>query len=264
MPVVSETVTQRLGELTCYRLAALPVRHGFFARTGGCSREPYAGLNTACVTQDPQAGENRERLFATLGIADCPIRILNPCHGDRICCMEPPDWYGDSRAVLLKTDAAFTTLPHSYLLVSTADCIPAVITDRAGSFVGVAHLGWRNLVADLTGKVIAALRTRYGVAPASLVVGLGPAIYPCCYVFEHPMQKDDPFWQPFLHEHGNGRYGIDLPAAFEAQLRRHGVPAAHIHTTGLCTGCHTGTFFSCYKEGYLSGRFPTVVGLERW
>lgn len=262
MPELSATVTERLGELTCFRLAALPVWHGFFTRNGGCSQAPYAGLNTAFITQDPRADVNRARLFAALGVADRPIRILNPCHGDRIACLESADWRDADRAVLLKTDVAVTTLPRSYLLVSTADCIPAVFTDRTGSFVGLAHLGWRNLVADLTGKIIAALQSRYGAAPDSLLVGVGPAIYPCCYVFEQPQQRDDPFWRPFLHPRGGGRYGVDLPAAFEAQLLRHGVRAENIHATGLCTGCRADLFFSCYREGYVSGRFPTVVGLE--
>jgi YfiH family protein len=258
-----QVVMQTQNGLTCYRLSSLPVWHGFFARTGGLSREPYATLNTAYVTQDPHAAENRERLLTTLGIADAPIRVLNPCHGEKLVFMEKRDWQTGSHAVLSKTDAAFTDTPDRYFLVSTGDCIPAVFTDVAASFAGVVHLGWRNLVADLTGTVITALQSRYEVAPGSLVVGIGPAIYPCCYVFQEPMQKDDPFWQPFLQDRENGHYGIDLIAAFKAQLLQRGVQEANIHETGLCTSCHNELFFSCYKEGYVSGRFPTVVGLAR-
>jgi len=259
----SQLSRQQQGSLTRYLLPALPVWHGFFARTGGFSREPYATLNTAYVTQDPHAAENRELLLTALGISDYPGRILNPCHGDRMVFMDKADWQIGSRAVLSKTDAAFTELPDSYLLVSTGDCIPAVFSDLSASFTGVVHLGWRNLVTELTGKVVAALQSRYGVIPASLVVGIGPAIYPCCYVFQEPLQKDDPFWRPFLHDRGYGHYGIDLLAAFKAQLIQRGVREENIHETGLCTSCRNELFFSRYKEGYMSGRFPTVVGLSR-
>ncbi len=167
------------------------------------------------------------------------------------------------RDVLIKTDAAFTRItPGTYFLVSTADCIPASFTDASLSFTGVLHLGWRNLVADFTGKVITALQNHYDVRPDSLMVGIGPLIYPCCYVFKSPTQKEEPFWQPFLHYQGDGHYAIDLASAFKAQLMRWGIPGENISETHLCTGCQNDVFFSCYKEGYVSGRFPTVVGLE--
>ncbi|MFO1433861.1 MAG: polyphenol oxidase family protein [Candidatus Competibacteraceae bacterium] len=253
----------RRGDLSYYRLQSLPIRHGFFTRIGGFSQAPYAGLNTAYVTKDPQATANRELLLNTLGLDAVPLRILNPCHGEKIVFMDPADWRTNSHDVLIKTDAAFTTTPHSYFLVSTGDCIPAIFSDMAASFVGIIHLGWRNLLADFAYKVVHALQTHYGVTPDELVVGLGPSIYPCCYVFQEPQQKDDPFWRPFLQDRGKGYYGIDLLAAFKAQLVRHGVKIQNIHETGLCTGCHNDLFFSCYKEGYVSGRFPTVVGLQQ-
>jgi YfiH family protein len=252
---------QRHGDLLRYWLPALPVWHGFFTRDGGFSREPYRSLNTAFVTQDAAAPRNRQKLFETLAIGD-RVRILNPCHGEQTAFVDAAAWAAERQAVLIKTDAAFSRERGSHLLVSTADCIPAVVTDTAGSFVGLVHLGWRNLVADLTGKVLTAVQAQYGVAMVEVVIGIGPAIYPCCYVFQDPVQKDQPFWQPFLRAQGNGRYGIDLVGAFRAQLAGVGVRPEHIHEAGLCTACRNELFFSCYKEGYVSGRFPTVVGLR--
>jgi YfiH family protein len=240
----------------------LAVWHGFFARTGGVSEPPYATLNTAYHTQDAKAFENRERLLTALSLADRPLRMLNPCHGERIVVLNHADWQMTGQTVLAKTEAAFTQTPGCYFLVSTADCIPAIISDKPGSFVGVVHLGWRNLVAGLTRKVIEALRNDYGVVTATLAVGIGPCIYPCCYVYRNPVQRNDPFWQPFLRQYGNGSYGIDLVTAFKAQLNRCGVREENIYETGLCTACQAEQFFSCYRDGYRSGRFATLVGLQ--
>ena len=258
----SELVTRRYGELTRYILPGLAIWHGFFARTGGVSEPPYATLNTAYHTQDPRAFENRERLFAALGLTDRPIRVLNPCHGERIVFLNQPDWQMTSQVVLARTEAAFTQTPGSYLLVSTADCIPAIISDKLGSFVGIVHLGWRNLVAGLTRKVIGALASYYGAAPETLVIGMGPCIYPCCYRVRDPVQRNDPFWQPFLRAYGNGSYGIDLVTAFKTQLNHCGVKAESIQETRLCTACRVERFFSCYRDGYHSGRFANLVGLR--
>ncbi|MBF0613421.1 MAG: laccase domain-containing protein, partial [Magnetococcales bacterium] len=41
-----------------------------------------------------------------------------------------------------------------------------------------------------------------------------------------------------------------------------GILAHNILESGLCTGCATEDFFSCYKEGYRSGRFPSVIWLD--
>lgn len=249
------------GGLTSFSLRGFPLRHGFFSRTGGRSSAPYTSLNTAYITKDPDASSNRELLFRTLGIENQTVHILNPCHGDRIVFEDSSEI--ETADVLIKTDAAFTHKPDTHFLFSTADCIPAVFTDDALSFAGVMHLGWRNLVTDFTEKVIAALRENYGVSPALLRVGIGPMIYPCCYVFKEPVQKDDPFWQPFLRDCGDGNYAIDLASAFRAQLVRCGVLNEKISETGICTACENKFFFSCYKEGYVSGRFPTVLSFQR-
>jgi len=238
-----------------------PLWHGFFARTGGFSQPPFESLNTACVTKDMQAEANRELLFRALGIDQQPVSILNPCHGERIA-------FSDEAAprkirnVLVKTDAAFTRTPGTHFLASTGDCISAIFTDSSLSLAGIVHLGWRNLVADFVGKVITAMGERYGLHPDSLQVGMGPLIYPCCYVFRDPVQKDMPFWKPFLKYQEDGNYAVDLASAFRHQLIRSGVPDGNIMETGLCTGCRNDLFFSCYREGYVSGRFPTVLSLQ--
>ena len=264
-PTYSEIGNCRVREyegLRCFSLSDFPALHGFFARKGGVSEPPYASLNTAYISKDPHAPVNRKLLFEKVGIDNRPVRILNPCHGDKIVFEDNAGWERQPQDVLIQTDAAFTRTPGTYFLVSTADCIAAVFTDTSLSFTGVVHLGWRNLLAGFTGKVIAALQSQYGMRADDLLVGIGPMIYPCCYVFKDPVQKNESFWQPFLRNRGNGNYAIDLVSAFKAQLNGYGVPDEHISETGICTSCQNHLFFSCYREGYFSGRFPTLVGLK--
>src|SRR6185295_9154995 len=42
-------------------------------------------------------------------------------------------------------DAAVTREPGVVCAILTADCLPVLVTDSAGSAVGVAHAGWRGL-----------------------------------------------------------------------------------------------------------------------
>ena len=78
----------------------------------------------------------------------------------------------------------------------------------------------------------------------------------------NPIQKNDPFWQPYLTHLHQDKYSIDLPGAVTAQLLNAGIESESIIACELCTSCHNKDFYSCYKEGYLSGRFATLIGLQ--
>ncbi|NGZ27550.1 MAG: laccase domain-containing protein [Magnetococcales bacterium] len=250
------------GPLRSWHHPDFPLGHRFFGRQGGASQPPFASFNTAWRTEDPHAGENRQLLLQHLGLHQRPGRILNPCHGENIAFVQEEAWQQEEVGVLLQTDGGITQKKGSWLLVSTADCIPMLITDEKQTFAGVVHLGWRNVVANLVGKVVQKIYQEYGIHPQSLILLLGPAIYPCCYRFADPIQRQDPFWQPFLQQGEDGWYAIDLLAATRAQLLANGILAHNILESGLCTGCATEDFFSCYKEGYRSGRFPSVIWLD--
>jgi hypothetical protein len=59
----------------------------------------------------------------------------------------------------------------------TADCLPVLLCDRAGTVVGAAHAGWRGL----QGGVIEATVRAMGVPAGDLMAWLGPAIGPAAF-----------------------------------------------------------------------------------
>jgi YfiH family protein len=76
-----------------------------------------------------------------------------------------------------RADAAVSFEPGRVCAVMTADCLPVVFADRAGTRIGVAHAGWRGLVDGVLQATITAL----GVAPAELHAWFGPAIGPAVF-----------------------------------------------------------------------------------
>lgn len=73
-------------------------------------------------------------------------------------------------------DAAFTTEPGVPLVVATADCLPVIV--EGDGAVGIAHAGWRGVVAGVVPRLLDALGDA-GVRVRRAAIG--PGIGPCCF-----------------------------------------------------------------------------------
>lgn len=75
-----------------------------------------------------------------------------------------------------QADALWTTEVGLPLAIFTADCFGVVL--RSESAVGVAHAGWRGVVAGVVAGLASAM-TEGGHAP--LMAAVGPGIRSCCF-----------------------------------------------------------------------------------
>jgi hypothetical protein len=222
-------------------------------RHGGVSPPPYASLNLADHVGDDPAHivENRRRLAVMAGLPAEPA-WLEQVHGTTVVAAE-------TVLTPVTADAAFTRAPGRPCVVMTADCLPVLLCDRAGTVVAAAHAGWRGLA----GGVIAATVARMGVRPAELLAWLGPAIGPD--VFEVGEEVRAAF---LALDGGNAgcfqssparRWLADLYELARRQLRRLGVSA--IYGGEFCTFSEPERFFS-YRRENRTGRMATLIWLE--
>ena len=137
-------------------------------RDGGVSVGEYASFNLAQhVGDDPAAvAANRAILRRTAALPSEPL-WLEQVHG-----IDVVEHDGRTTAAPPRADAAVAFEPGRVCVVMTADCLPVVFVDRAGTRVGVAHAGWRGLVGGVLEATIGALHC----LPSQLVAWLGPAI----------------------------------------------------------------------------------------
>ena len=79
-------------------------------------------------------------------------------------------------------DGAVTTVPEAVLALHTADCAPVVVVGDGA--LGVAHAGWRGIVAGVIGSVVDGVH-RASTAPPGpgLRAVIGPVIRPSSYEF---------------------------------------------------------------------------------
>lgn len=224
------------------------VRAAYTTRSGGVSRGPYASFNLAAhVGDDPAAvAANRARLRAGLDLPAEP-HWLEQVHGTTVV-----EAGGHGPA-----DGSIGREPGRVCAVLTADCLPVLLCDRAGTVVAALHAGWRGLAAGVLEAGIAAL----GRPGRELLAWLGPAIGPEAFVvgeevraaFTRLHPEDAGSFRPAA-----GGWHADLRALARRRLARAGVTA--VFGVADCTYAGRDTYFSFRRDG-TCGRQAALIWL---
>jgi purine-nucleoside/S-methyl-5'-thioadenosine phosphorylase / adenosine deaminase len=236
-------------------------RYGVFTRKGGVSLPPFDSLNTVFATNDVRehVAMNQQRVREALGFPDAPLVVPSFAHGNKVATIRDKGAVTSSFYTLPGTDAVITKERGVILFLSTADCSPVLFYEKQFGVIGLAHAGWRGVVANVVGETIKAILDFVPTTPESILVAVGPTIGPCCYRMMNPEQAELPGWEKYLGECGEGLTAVDLGSALEDQLVGAGVPKENIFNSRLCTACHQDQFFSHWAEKPRTGRFPTAM-----
>jgi YfiH family protein len=222
-------------------------------RGGGCSVGAYASLNLASHVGDDAAAvrANRARLASAADLPEEPL-WLEQVHGTDIVVHDGSQAPGATP----RADASVSFQPGRVCVVMTADCLPVVFTDRAGTRVGVAHAGWRGLVAGVLEATIAALH----VDPGELLAWMGPAIGQSAFevgseVRAAFIERDAANVAAFA-ANAASRYQADIYALARQALLRAGL--RHVSGGGACTSSDAQNYFS-YRRDQVTGRMATLA-----
>ncbi|PCR95566.1 peptidoglycan editing factor PgeF [Pseudomonas sp. FW215-R2] len=220
-------------------------------REGGVSEAPFDSLNLGDHVDDrPEAvAENRRRLTEHFSIKPA---WLQQVHGIAVAHADP--------SVVATADASWTATPGIACSAMTADCLPALFCDRAGTRVAAAHAGWRGLAAG----VLEATLDSLAVDPKDILVWLGPAIGP--QAFEVGPEVREVFINQlpeaataFVPSHNAGKFMADIYKLARLRLAVRGVTA--VYGGGFCTV--TDPRFFSYRRAPRTGRFASLVWLTR-
>jgi polyphenol oxidase len=135
-----------------------------------------------------------------------------------------------------------------------------VLTDRAGTRIGVAHAGWRGLAAGVLEATITAL----DVDPGELLAWMGPAIGPDAFEVGGEVRaafiERDPANVVAFAANAAGRYQADIYALARQAMLRAGVQ--HVGVAGVCTSSDPQNYFS-YRRDRVTGRMATLAWIDR-
>ncbi|HTQ96114.1 MAG TPA: peptidoglycan editing factor PgeF [Candidatus Acidoferrum sp.] len=287
--IAAPWVLRKSGGLQVLQLAPfakLPwLVHGFSTRPGGASTlEEQKVLNLSFMDWDKKENvlENRKRLQAALSAKEFTLLAMKQIHSDVI---RP---FATVPAVPCKGDASITQEAGLLQGTQTADCVPILLVDPKKQAVAAIHAGWRGTLSRIAQKTVGRMRFEFGSKPSDLLAAIGPSIGPCCYevgaefvtkftaqfadaeeYFDEARTGDEPNplqWlnmKPPGHQPPPKNVHLDLWKANRSQLLAAGLREKNIFTSELCTACRTDLFFSYRKEGPVSGRMLSVIGVRR-
>src|SRR5512135_686758 len=195
-------------------------------RLGGLSGAPYDSLNLGLHVGDDPVRVNRNRQALAQFMPSEPV-WLEQVHGIEVA-------NADLAACRVVADASVARQRGSVCVVMTADCLPVLLCDEAGTVVGAAHAGWKGLAAG----VIEATIKEMGVAPQKLMAWLGPAIGPHAFEVGEDvrtafMAHDAQAAQAFEAHGDQGKYHADIYLLARQRLDALGI--SRIYGGTFCT-----------------------------
>jgi YfiH family protein len=218
-------------------------------RDNGVSRAPWASFNLDDHVGDDAAHVASNRAYLRQQLPSEP-GWLKQVHSAKVV---------ETGAGVPEADASFTRQPGTVSAVLTADCLPVLFCNRAGSVVAAAHAGWRGLAGGVLEATMAAMQ----VPPGEILVWMGAAIGPQAFEVGYEVR------QVFVEQHTEaaaafvqhtpGKWLADIYQLARIRLGHAGVQA--VYGGGRCTFTETDSFFSYRRDG-VTGRMASLIWLE--
>lgn len=156
-----------------------------------------------------------------------------------------------------QADACFSRAKDVVCAIMTADCLPVLLTDTAGSFIAAVHCGWRSLHANILNQTIKRINTE-----SEILAWFGPCIQQAQY------EVGADFVDNYLQHHSTaanaftpiikGKSLASLYMLAEQQLTQCGVK--NISSSGECTFLDT-NYYS-WRANQTEHRMATMIWLS--
>lgn len=238
------------------------VNIAFTTRRDGVSSAPYASLNLGL-----HVGDAIDDVLANRALVQERLQLpvlaawLNQVHSTDVVT-------ADNRSVQI-ADGSYSKSHDQVCVVMTADCLPILLCDQAGTQVCAVHAGWKGLCDG----IIEVALGKFNVENNKLIAYLGPAIGPEQFEVgaevralflarhadaEHYFIKKSP-----IHSSKNtsvpceDKYLADLQGLAMLRLRLAGVTETYQSDT--CTFNHS-DYFS-YRRDHVTGRMASYIWL---
>ena len=149
------------------------LKHGFFNRNGGKSKNIYKSLNCGPGSKDLPSNvkQNLEIVKKKISKSANDIFLLNQIHSNKFIFINKKN----KIKIRPKADAVITNQIKLPIAVLTADCVPILIYDNKKKIIAAIHAGWKGAYKNIIGKVLKFM-IKMGSKPQNILASIGPSI----------------------------------------------------------------------------------------
>jgi len=214
-------------------------------RSGGCSQGVYHSMNLSHYVGDERQNvqSNRQQLRSDLELKTEPV-WLEQVHSNQLA--------NADLQIRSAVDGSFSTTQNTVCVVMTADCMPILLTNRAGDQVAAVHAGWRGMAAGIIENAVALFQC----PRHEIIAWAGPCIGPTKFEIGTEVRDQiggsDNCYKPSK----NNKLLANLYLLCEQRLSALGV--SNYSHSEACTYSDNDQFFSYRRDGQC-GRMASLI-----
>jgi polyphenol oxidase len=205
---------------------------------------------------------NRLLLKNSLSLPVEPI-LLQQQHGTRVLDiseMTPTNSAALEHTNSLEADGAYSRSANRICTVITADCLPILLCNKAGTEIAAVHAGWKGLLGGIIENALLTFQS----PPQDILAWLGPAIGPTKFEVRadvrDPFIAHDPQHEQAFAPYRPGQWLTDIYLLAKQRLWTRGVTA--ITGGNFCTYTDSEWFYSYRRDNKKTGRMASLIWIE--
>jgi YfiH family protein len=207
--------------------------------------------------------QNRQHFLKELGLNLAEVVMPEIVHGAKVIAVGLAEKGKGATAPddIKGVDGLVTTARGLNLMVTAADCFPILAYDPLNHVIGIAHAGWRGIMAGIVTNLIHGLQMS-GAEPPSLMIGVAPGICQRHFVIGRDVLKKFLGLYPMASLVRNKDGYVDLRKAIRSDLNEAGITHQNIEISQICPVCHNGVFGSHRLEQEKAPVSAAIIGLN--
>ncbi|MCL1078134.1 peptidoglycan editing factor PgeF [Parashewanella spongiae] len=220
-------------------------------RHGGFSLSPFNSLNLG-----EHVGDNKKKVVVNRQVLVTKLNLpaephwLNQVHGTEVIDLSLSD--------TIVADGSYTNELGKVCAVMTADCLPVLLCDKAGTQVSALHAGWRGLCNGVIENGV----SKFDCSSQELIAYLGPAIGPKAFevgteVMEAFCEVDEKAMSCFTA--ADDKYLANICGLAIQRIKKLGV--TKIFSCNHCT--YNNVDYFSYRRDKITGRQASLIWLKK-
>ena len=239
------------------------VKHCFFSKNGGVSKNVYSSLNCGLGSNDEKNNvlDNLAIVSKKIGVSKNNLLLMNQTHSNKVVTITK-----DNKNIQrINSDALITKIKDITISVLTADCVPILIYEEINQIVACIHAGWRGA---LNGIIKNTLNEIVNMSKKNKIyVAIGPCIgfknYEVGKEFHNEFIQENKKNEIFFFHGEEGKILFDLRKYVNFKIKEFDIK--YIENIGFDTYAEKNNFFSFRRSQHLRekdyGRCISTISL---